>query len=79
MPQRILKPRVQPSVNKTPQTHHEWDHLMRRVIARATEQKDRRLAGLQGVISKGQTSKFLRKLGIICDNDILREFPDRKT
>jgi hypothetical protein len=78
MSTRILKSRVQPSTNKTPKTHHEWDNLMRKVIARAKEQQDRRLEGLQGVIPKGQSAKFLKKLGIICENDILREFPDRK-
>lgn len=76
---RILKPRVQPTGNLTPKTPHEWDALMRRVMARATEVKDRRLQGFQGVISRGETARFLKKMGIICENDIRREFPDPNT
>jgi len=79
MSTRILKPRVNPTGNPTPRTPHEWDNLMRRVIARAAQVQDRRLQGLQGVISSGETSKFLKRMGIICENDILREFPDPNT
>lgn len=78
MPTRILKPRVKPSPTKAPQSPIEWDRLMKKVIDRATQLKDRRLAGLQGVIQQGRSAVFLRKMGIICENDILREFPDPK-
>jgi hypothetical protein len=76
---RILKPRAQPTGNPSPKTPHEWDALMRKVMARAAQVQDRRLQGLQGVISRGETAKFLKKMGIICENDILREFPDPNT
>jgi hypothetical protein len=79
MSQRILKPRSNPTGNPIPKTPHEWDNLMRKVMARAAEVQDRRLQGLQGVISRGETAKFLKRLGIICENDILREFPDPNT
>jgi hypothetical protein len=48
-------------------------------MARATLLRDRRLQGLQGVLSRGQAAKHLKLMGIICENDILREFPDQKT
>lgn len=76
---RILKPRAQSTGNPIPKTPHEWDNLMRKVQARAALVQDRRLQGLQGVISRGETARFLRRLGIICENDILREFPDPNT
>jgi len=76
---RILKPLGQPTGNPRPKTPHEWDGLMRKVMARAVQVQDRRLQGLQGVISRGETAKFLKKMGIICENDILREFPDPNT
>ena len=79
MTTRILKSRVQPSVTKKPVTPREWDDLLRKVMARATQVQDRRLQGLQGVIPKGESQKLLRKLGIVCENDILREFPGPKT
>lgn len=80
MTTRTLKPQAKSStLDRIPKTHHEWDNLMRKVLARATAQGDRRLQGLQGVISKGESAKFLRKLGIICEADIHREFPSKKT
>jgi len=73
---RLLKPKTQ--VSRAPTTPQEWDNLMRKVIARATAMGDRRLQGLRGLISQGKSAKHLKMLGIVCENDILREFPDPK-
>ena len=62
-----------------PSTPQDWDKLMRRVMARAAYVKDRRLAGMQGIISSGKSQVYLRKMGIICENDILRVFPEPGT
>lgn len=64
---------------RSPKTPFEWDNLLRKVMERAKAQGDRRHAGLQGVIGKGESAKALRRMGIICEADILREFPDPKT
>lgn len=53
-----------------------WDALMRRVIQRAEALGDRRLEGLKRASQEGRSEAFLRKLGIIGEVDILREFPD---
>lgn len=55
-----------------------WDALMRKVIARAEETEDRRLEGLKKACEEGRSEAFLRRMGIICEVDIVREFPDRE-
>lgn len=79
MSTRILKPRVRPSTTLVPSAPHEWDNLLRRVMARASQTHDRRLQGMADVISRGQSQQYLRRLGIVTEADILREFPNRKT
>lgn len=74
--------RQRPGTEKTsrlPKTPFEWDNLMRKVLARAKEQGDRRHQGLTGAIERGQSATVLRRMGIISEADILREFPGRKT
>jgi len=66
-------------VSRLPKTPFEWDNLLRKVMDRAKAQGDRRHAGLQGVIRRGDSAKVLQRMGIICEADILREFPDSKT
>lgn len=56
-----------------------WEILMRKVIQRAEAQKDRRLEGLRRACQEARSESFLRKMGIICDADIDREFPVRET
>ncbi len=53
-----------------------WASLMRQVIARAETVGDRRVAGLKAALQGGESEALLRKLGIICENDVAREFPD---
>lgn len=73
---RLLKPKTKPS--RAPKTPGDWDSLMRKVIARATQLGDRRLEGLRGVILQGKSERYLRQQGIVCEADIQREFSDLK-
>ena len=61
---------------KPPKTHDDWHRLMVKAIERASKTKDKRLRGMQAAVAEGKTEAHLRKLGIICLADILREFPD---
>lgn len=56
-----------------------WEALMQRAISRAERLQDRRLDGLKRAMQEGKSETFLRKLGIICETDLLREFPDPST
>jgi hypothetical protein len=50
--------------------------LMRKVIQRAEKMQDKRLPALKRAINEGRTAQVLKRMRIICDNDILRVFPD---
>ena len=62
---------------KMPRTHDDWHALMLQALSRAAKMGDRRLSGMQAALASGQTEAHLRKLGIICPADILREFPEK--
>lgn len=55
-----------------------WDGLILKAIRLAEIQEDRRLEGLRRASEEGRSELFLRKLGIICDADLAREFPGPK-
>ncbi len=71
MPQPgTLKPVIQ-----APKTAAEWHKLMMATITRAVEVQHRLVPGLRDALAKGQAESFLRRLGIIHQNDIDRLFP----
>lgn len=70
---RHLKPKPK---RREPSTPQEWITLMRRVISRAKKLRDRRAAGLEEAVRQRKTHQTLKRMGIICEADILREFPD---
>lgn len=70
---RHLKKR---SARTEPDTAQGWANLMRRVLARAKKLRDRRVGGLERAAHNGQINQTLKRMGIICEADILREFPD---
>lgn len=71
MPQaNTLKPQIQ-----APRTDAEWQRLMLATIERATLVKSRLVPGLRDAHVKGKAENFLRKLGIIHQNDLDRLFP----
>jgi hypothetical protein len=52
-----------------------WDKLLKSAIARAETKNHPRLQALKSVQGTGKTAEVLKKMGIICEADILREFP----
>lgn len=56
-------------------TQIEWDRLLRRAIDRADLVKDSRVTALRAALAQGTASQTLKKMGIIGENDLLREFP----
>jgi hypothetical protein len=67
---KTTKPAIQ-----APRTDAEWQRLMTTTIERAVAVKSRLLPGLRDAQAKGKAENFLRKLGIIHQNDINRLFP----
>lgn len=66
---------LQPQARKTIATPVDWDRLMQRVVARAEAVGDSRASMLRNLASQGQTAQALKRMGIIGENDIQREFP----
>jgi hypothetical protein len=78
MPSRALnQPKTKPRI-QVPERKHDWQRLLQQAIRRAEQLGDRRLPGLRVALGKGESEQALRRLGIIHDGDILREFPDAK-
>jgi hypothetical protein len=75
MPTRILnqQPKSQRSI-KAPTRQEDWKQLLRKAIIEAEASTDRRLNGLCHALANNQAEKHLRKLGIIHEGDIKREF-----
>ena len=63
------------SKNKAPLTPNAWMALANLALQRASQMNDRRALGLKLAIAKNQVEKTLRQMGIVCENDVLREFP----
>ncbi len=74
MATRLMTTPAKPAI-QAPKSPAEWQRLMMNTIERATEVKSRLLPGLRDAQAKGQTEKFLRRLGIIHQNDIDRLLP----
>jgi hypothetical protein len=58
---------------------NQWLQLLRKAIARAQATKDPRLNGLQQAMATSSAEKILRRMSIICDADLIREFPESQT
>ncbi len=56
-----------------------WDRLIRQAISRAELIGDARAQGLKVALSQGKAAETLKRMGIIGENDLLREFPSRET
>jgi hypothetical protein len=76
MATRMMKTAPKPKI-QAPKTPIEWQRLMTATLARATENKSKLLPGLRDALAKGQVESFLRRLGIIHQNDIDRLFSPR--
>jgi len=71
---RRVKPPTTPK--REPTTERAWQRLMLKVIARAEQLKDPLAQTLKLAVSQGRQARTLKRMRIICDNDILRVFPD---
>jgi hypothetical protein len=65
----------QPPAPKSPRDLHGWIQLAQTAIARAEKTQDRRLTRLRDALSSGKAEGTLRQMGIICEADVIREFP----
>lgn len=74
-----MKPRkLNPNpVPRGARTQNDWRKLMIKVISRAQALKDPRLPMLQKAQQEGTQEACLRRMSIIGDNDLKREFPDK--
>ncbi len=70
-----LKNQSPPSPIRVAKTTEDWNRLIQAAIQMAEKTGDSRVAGLREALAKGQTERFLRKLGIVCPSDLMREFP----
>lgn len=64
------------TVKRGPSNPVEWERLLRKAIARAEMLQDRRVAGLKAALAQGKAEQALKRLGVIREEDLLREFPD---
>jgi hypothetical protein len=72
MKTRLLMP---PVARRAPSSPIEWERLMQVVLTRAEARADPRLNMLKAAMPQGKTEQVLRQMGIICENDVQREFP----
>lgn len=80
MPSRSLKPTPKSQRKiKAPERAVDWYRLMQLVIRRAEQVGNRQLSGLRRALADGESELTLRRLGIIHEVDIDREFPNKKT
>ena len=57
----------------------DWDRLLRQAIERADLTKDTRAIALRNALAQGRAAEILKKMGIIGENDLNREFPSPPT
>ena len=53
----------------------EWQKLLRTAIARAEQAGDRRVHGLRQALADGESEAALRRISVIHEGDLDREFP----
>jgi hypothetical protein len=73
MPKTVLRSRPQVT-RRGAVTPREWRALCQKALERARAVSDRRVAGLGRAIELNQEEKVLRSLGIVCEQDLDREF-----
>jgi len=66
---------LNPPAKKTAATPVDWDRLMRLALVQAEKTGDPRTALLRNAASQGQAAQALKRMGIIGENDLQREFP----
>jgi len=53
----------------------QWVVFCRRALARAKQAKDPRVTALQEALNANNAERTLRRMSLICDADLDREFP----
>lgn len=73
--------RMQQPVRKSraPKDPAAWIRLAQQAVIQAHKVRDKREHSIRQAMGQGQAEKLLRTLGIICEADILREFPAPRT
>ena len=56
----------------------DWERLASRAIAQAELAKDSRASAIRNALATGNSAQALKRLGIIGEADIQREFPIRE-
>lgn len=77
MPTRLLNQNAQQTKRaiQAPNRRDDWKQLLTKAIARAESAGDRRAVGLKQALINGEAERHLRRLGIIHEVDLTREFP----
>jgi len=78
MPTHLLGNKPEQRKISAPVRREEWKVLMQKAIQRAEKTQDRRLQGLRHALASNSTEAYLKKLGVIHEADIEREFPIKK-
>jgi hypothetical protein len=79
MKSRVAKPVKKTAAAQLPKTKQDWNRFMRRVISRAEAVGDRRLPGLKQALAQDRSETLLRKLSLVSQADIDREFSALKS
>lgn len=72
-PKTVLRSRPQVAP-RCAATTREWRALCQKALERARQASDRRQKGLEKALAQNQEEKVLRSLGIVCEQDLDREF-----
>lgn len=68
-----------PKPSKAAMGKTQWVLLLKKAISKAQVTKDDRVQALQNALMTDTAEKVLRRMSIICDADLQREFPDSPT
>lgn len=79
MPTRLLGRNTQQTKRaiQAPNRREDWKQLLNKALARAEASGDRRAIGLKQALIDGEAEKHLRRLGVIHEGDLTREFPGK--
>lgn len=73
MPKTVLRTKPE-STRRTAVTPREWRDLCEKALSRARKAADRRSTGLEKALTTRREQATLQAMGIICENDLDREF-----
>jgi hypothetical protein len=79
MPSKTLQRLKQEKAQKGAASPQEWRELARKAQAAAERNQDKRALGIKAAIEQNRIPQVLRAMHVICENDILREFPASST